>query len=1384
MKKTIINIVYAHLKPDFVSAMRRGNVLLVYTARPILDCDMHVYWDAFSFSGRNDGLNVLMLMEPSVVLPGQYNEELWKQFDDVFTIYDALIEKYGFTKYALPRQGFHPWFGESRDTAITEDVDERMLKYPLEGRAKAICLINGNKHSTVPGELYAKRTEAALWFSMHSDIPLDVFGFLPFFLPNYRGQIENNKKLETLSRYKFSLCFENTGDPVLARGYIDKILDALEARSLPIYLGCPNIEDYVPRSCFIDLRDFAGYEELNAYLRSLSDDRYFRYIESIDAWVTGGGLRPFSWYPLYDTFVRYYAEKRGMTFDALTGHDTAWASVPFTGRCSFIDTKPFWTFDQLAVMRSPIIDYEGNSGGIEHAPDSEHLARALDLAKTGLYRETLEAMAWMGFHRDPDLFCFYAQLLHMCGFYETESIELAYALHLDSNHAPSLRQRIDPCETDEEFLAAVAGFEKALGDRLITSQVTDGLVSVIMDLPDDDVRARRCIESLTANIEDPHELFIIPDPGTAIPGWLTKVASGNSVYRIIAHPDGTDHAAACNAAIKMTKGEYILLVGPDVYVLPGTVTAMRKCLDKDPMHGIAVPLANRAIGTQEIPETTLSSFNLFSNYAEEGCERNRHRIVPTFEIDALCVLVKRAVLGRTGLMRKYSTPYHIINDLRMRALVEGYQSVVAADSYVYLDSTETREKAVDASFNMQWDTFNPHSETGRKLMPAVTIKTSRDHYRQGHLDAAVQAIMDGIGFMPDEGSLYYCLADILSDAKLYGQALEALQSLPEHFKATLQALERFAVCNYHLGNIGDAQNYIDKTLAISTGSARAINLAGLIAMQANDSKSAEAFFGHAMKTDPGLAGPYMNAGIMKWGTGKEKEALDLIEKAFILSPETTDFCETYHSAISSLGEFQRAEKVFREAIGLYPRNKTLIFKYIGILLQQEKNTQAMEEVQKAMIMFGIDDGILGAALQIREKLGPNTVDKSFEKSSLSVCMIVKNEEDKIARCLASLDPVATEMVVADTGSSDRTKDIARAFGARVFDFPWTNDFSAARNFSMSQAEGRWILVHDADEVISARDYGTLKAILESDPAGPAAYSLVTRNYSTDSVYEGWTPNSGEYPDEEAGTGWFPSPKVRLIPNDGRFRFENTIHELLEPSLYRAGVQIRPCDIVIHHYGQANRERSEAKGRIYYDLGRKKLDVEGDRESTLRELAVQAQGLGRYEEAIGLWKRYTVVNPGSYLPFFNMSSCYFETGQFDNALEAAREALRLNPRSKEAAQCYAAAALFGGDTLDAIKILEDIVRTISLYPTGKMTLAAAYLVSGMEEKGLGHLKEMRRLSYDCSGALHNLSQKLALAGKNDSAVLLIEGMIKSGHIHPESTPLLEQCRTKLGRAVNG
>ena len=116
---------------------------------------------------------------------------------------------------------------------------------------------------------------------------------------------------------------------------------------------------------------------------------------------------------------------------------------------------------------------------------------------------------------------------------------------------------------------------------------------------------------------------------------------------------------------------------------------------------------------------------------------------------------------------------------------------------------------------------------------------------------------------------------------------------------------------------------------------------------------------------------------------------------------------------------------------------------------------------------------------------------------LSASLIVKDEQTALPTCLASLDGRVDEVVVCDTGSSDRTVEIAEAFGARVVRTPWTQDFAAARNVPLAQCQGAWVLSIDADERLVAPRAGDLRRALT--PRGVPAYGVLIRSLTDDAA---------------------------------------------------------------------------------------------------------------------------------------------------------------------------------------------------------------------------------------------------------------------------------------------
>ena len=181
-------------------------------------------------------------------------------------------------------------------------------------------------------------------------------------------------------------------------------------------------------------------------------------------------------------------------------------------------------------------------------------------------------------------------------------------------------------------------------------------------------------------------------------------------------------------------------------------------------------------------------------------------------------------------------------------------------------------------------------------------------------------------------------------------------------------------------------------------------------------------------------------------------------------------------------------------------------------------------------------------------------------------MITKNEQHHLSRCLESVRGLVDETIIVDTGSTDRTVEIGRCYGAQVLDFRWRDDFSAARNHGLDAATGDWILVIDADESIAERDHQRIRAWLRRE--GVDAVNASQRHYLPSGVVVGWQAGAGGYEEGEPYPGFVDVSCRRLFRNRPWLRFRNRVHEELVSNDPRRPLVQASGDWVIHHFGKA------------------------------------------------------------------------------------------------------------------------------------------------------------------------------------------------------------------------
>lgn len=171
----------------------------------------------------------------------------------------------------------------------------------------------------------------------------------------------------------------------------------------------------------------------------------------------------------------------------------------------------------------------------------------------------------------------------------------------------------------------------------------------------------------------------------------------------------------------------------------------------------------------------------------------------------------------------------------------------------------------------------------------------------------------------------------------------------------------------------------------------------------------------------------------------------------------------------------------------------------------------------------------------------------------SLCMIVRNEETVLKRCLESAGGLFDQIVIVDTGSTDRTKAIAGEFAAEVYDFRWIDDFAAARNYSFSKAKSAYIMWLDADDVLPRGSYNRL---LEEKKHFDSAADVIMLSYQTAF--------------DEQGNPVFQFERERIVRNDPRSLWVGAVHEAIVPY-----GKIRHIDAPVQHrkIGEGDRNRN-------------------------------------------------------------------------------------------------------------------------------------------------------------------------------------------------------------------
>ncbi|MBI2655567.1 glycosyltransferase [Candidatus Woesearchaeota archaeon] len=309
--------------------------------------------------------------------------------------------------------------------------------------------------------------------------------------------------------------------------------------------------------------------------------------------------------------------------------------------------------------------------------------------------------------------------------------------------------------------------------------------------------------------------------------------------------------------------------------------------------------------------------------------------------------------------------------------------------------------------------------------------------------------------------------------------------------------------------------------------------------------------------------------------------------------------------------------------------------------------------------------------------------------TISLCMITKNEEKYLEQCLNSVKGLADEIIIVDTGSTDKTKEIAKKFNAKIYDFKWVDNFSAARNESLKHATKDWILVLDADEMIEEKDISKIKELAESNDF--AGFQLEQRSY-LENYFEGAYQNSSDFGPVKKYPYYISHYLVRLFRNNLGIQFRHRVHELAEDSIKEKNLKYGKQGIILHHFGSLKEKGIvSSKVDMYSRMIMHQVEEHPEEPRYNYQAARMFLGKTDFANALKYFEKTAKLDPNYKLVFSEIAKTYLRMNDKNKAIEYFRKSTELNPENPSPANNLAVVCMSMGKFEQAKEILEEQLK---------------------------------------------------------------------------------------------
>jgi len=299
---------------------------------------------------------------------------------------------------------------------------------------------------------------------------------------------------------------------------------------------------------------------------------------------------------------------------------------------------------------------------------------------------------------------------------------------------------------------------------------------------------------------------------------------------------------------------------------------------------------------------------------------------------------------------------------------------------------------------------------------------------------------------------------------------------------------------------------------------------------------------------------------------------------------------------------------------------------------------------------------------------------------ISACMIIKDEEENLKRCLKSAKDIVDEIIVVDTGSTDKSIKVAESFNAKIIKHDWNDDFAEARNIALENATGDWILQLDADEEL----HPSTKKQIKNEMLNTAidGVNVVIRNLQP----------KGEM------VSYIDENQVRLFKNKPEYRFQNRINEQIVASIADTGGLFSESDIIINHYGFQSSSEERTKRNL--SLLNNELKEHPQDPHLLFKLGETYKAMQKWDKAADCFTKAlaqsSLTKEVKEIIYLRLGQISLARNEYTSAKKYAQGCLRFNSKNAMAKYILGVAMMYLKETKDALVLFAELKSTQKIH----------------------------------------------------------------------------------------